>query len=126
MKSNKAKVKERRWPKSEKRIPEETNANWDIWERKVKFMAETKSNIKKHYISDDYTGANGWNKIWEGSRGIGECRECRLCGEQRETVENLLAGWKVLASRKYLISHNRKLMILAISLANKFNLVEKE
>ena len=28
-------------------------------------MAETKSNTKKDFLSDDYAGKNGWNKIIE-------------------------------------------------------------
>ena len=65
-------------------------------------------------------------KSWKASRGLAEYSKCRLCGQQRETVELLLAGCKVLANSEYLTRHNRALMILAISWANEFNLVEKD
>ena len=41
-------------------------------------------------------------------------------------VEHLLAGCTVLANSEYLTRHNRALMILGISWANEFNLVEKD
>ena len=41
-------------------------------------------------------------------------------------MEHLLAGCKVLANSEYLTRHNRALMILAISWAKEFNLVEKD
>ena len=65
-------------------------------------------------------------KSWKASRGLAEYSKCRLCGQQRETVELLLAGCKVLANSEYLTRHNRALIILAISWANEFNLVEKD
>ena len=45
--------------------------------------------------------------LWKGSRGLAECSKCRLCGQQRETVEHLLPGCKVLANSEYLTRHNR-------------------
>ena len=54
-------------------------------------------------------------KSWKASRRFAKCSKCRLCGQQRETVEHLLAGCKVLANSEYLTRHNRALMILAIS-----------
>ena len=65
-------------------------------------------------------------KSWKASRGLAKCSKCRLCGQQRETVEHLLAGCKVLANSEYLTRHNRALMILAISWEKEFNLVEKD
>ena len=65
-------------------------------------------------------------KSWKASRGLAKCSKCRLCGQQRETVEHLLAGCKVLENSEYLTRHNRALMILAISWAKEFNLVEKD
>ena len=64
-------------------------------------------------------------KSWKTSRGLAKCSKCRLCGQQRETIEHLLAGCKVLANSEYLSRHSRAL-ILAISWAKEFNLVEKE
>ena len=65
-------------------------------------------------------------KSWKASRGLAECSKYRLCGQQRETVEHLLAGCKVLANSDYLTRHNRALMILPISWTKEFNLVEKD
>ena len=65
-------------------------------------------------------------KSWKASRGLTKCSKCRLCGQQREMIEHLLAGCKVLANSEYLTRHNRALMILAISWAKEFNLVEKD
>ena len=59
-------------------------------------------------------------KSWKASRGLAECSKCRLFGQQRETVEHLLAGCKVLANSEYLTRYNRALIIL------EFNLVEKD
>ena len=65
-------------------------------------------------------------KAWKTSRGLAECSKCRLCGQEKETVEHLLAGCKVLANSEYLTRYNTALMKLAISWANEFNLVEKD
>ena len=65
-------------------------------------------------------------KSWKTSRGLAKCSKCRLCGQQRATVEHLLARCKVLANSEYLTRHNRGLMILAISRAKEFNLIEKD
>ena len=65
-------------------------------------------------------------KSWTASRGLAECSKWRLCGQQKYTVEYVLVGCKVLASSDYLIRNNKTLMILTISWANKFNLVEKD
>ena len=48
---------------------------------------------------------------------------CRVCFEQIETVEYLVAGCKVLANSEYLSRHNRALMILAIAWAKEHDLV---
>ena len=65
-------------------------------------------------------------KLWKASRGLAKCSKCILYGQQREMVEHLLAGCKVLANSEYLTRHNRALMILAISWTNEFHLVEKD
>ena len=65
-------------------------------------------------------------KSWKASRGFAKCSKCRLCGQQRETVEHLLTGCKVLVNSDYLTWHNRALIILAISWAKELNLVEKD
>ena len=51
---------------------------------------------------------------------------CRVCFEQIETVEHLVAGCKVLANGEYLSRHNRALMILAIAWAKEHDLVGQD
>ena len=50
-------------------------------------------------------------KSWKASRGLTKCSKCRLCGQQREMIEHLLAGCKVLTNSEYLTRHNRALTI---------------
>ena len=52
-------------------------------------------------------------KVWKVARGL-TCDnvKCRVCGEQEETVEHLLAGCKMLAGSEYTRRHNQALMIL--------------
>ena len=45
-------------------------------------------------------------KSWKASSGLAKCSKCRLCGQQKETIEHLLAECKVLANSKYLTRHN--------------------
>ena len=42
-----------------------------------------------------------------------ENNQCRLCREQRETVQHLLGGCKMLTSSEYLARHNRALVMTA-------------
>ena len=65
-------------------------------------------------------------KLWKASKRLAKCSKCRLCGQHSEKVAHLLTGCKVLANREYLTRPNRALMILAISWAKEFNLVEKD
>ena len=44
-------------------------------------------------------------KSWKASRGLAKCSKCRLCGQQREMIEHLLAGCKVLANGEHLTRH---------------------
>ena len=46
-------------------------------------------------------------------RGLTENSQCRLCKEQREAVQHLLTGFKMLATNKYLARQNRALMVMA-------------
>ena len=64
-------------------------------------------------------------KALEASRRLAKCIKCRLCCQQKETVENFFAGCKVFANSEYL-TRCRELMILTISWAKKFHLVEKD
>ena len=63
-------------------------------------------------------------KVWKVERGL-TCDnvKCRVCGEQEETVEHLLAGCKMLAGSEYTRRHNRALMILAVQLAIEHQLI---
>ena len=48
---------------------------------------------------------------------------CRVCHKRYETIEHLVAAWKVLANSEYLLRHNRALMIMAVALAKEYELV---
>ena len=96
----------------EKRKEDISKTGWKLW-----FMADTKSNTKKDYLSDDYAGTNNGN-LQEG--------KWRLCGQQRGTVEHLLDGCRVLVNKEYLTWHKKALMTLVVSWAKEFNLVEKD
>ncbi len=54
-------------------------------------------------------------KAWNVTRGLIEDGRCRVCREQTESVEHLVAGCKVLANNKYLSRHNGVLMIMAVA-----------
>ena len=51
---------------------------------------------------------------------------CRVCFEQPETVEHLVAGCKVLANSEYLSREKRALMILGCVWAKEHNLIGKD
>ena len=40
-------------------------------------------------------------RAWKKLRGLGEIDICRLCGEQKETLQHLLSGFKKLAATEY-------------------------
>ena len=54
-----------------------------------------------------------------------ENSQCRLCKEQRETAQHLLAGCKMLASSEYLSRHNRALMVMAVAWEKEQNLLDQ-
>ena len=65
-------------------------------------------------------------RAWKAARGLTECCKCRLCDEQKETVQqHLLAGCKTIASSEYLTRHNITLMVMAVSWAKEYNLLDK-
>ena len=64
-------------------------------------------------------------RAWKEIRGLIENGQCRVCKEQRETVQHLLAGCKMLASSKYLARHNRALMVMAVAWAKEQNLLDQ-
>ena len=59
------------------------------------------------------------------ARELTENSQCRLCGEQRETVQHLLAGCKMLASSEYMARHNRMLMVMAVAWTKEQNLLDQ-
>ena len=65
-------------------------------------------------------------RSWKVTRGLIEDGKYRLCREQKETVEHLLAGCKKIAISEYLTRHNRALMVMAFAWAKEYHLVKKE
>ena len=62
-------------------------------------------------------------RSWKAVRGLVEDGRCRVCNEQSETIEHIVAGCKVLANSEYLLRHNRALMILAVKWAKEYDLI---
>ena len=62
-------------------------------------------------------------RSWKRARGLAEDGRCRVCKEQNETVEHLVAGCKMLAGSEYLNRHNRALMVLAVAWAKEHKLI---
>ena len=60
------------------------------------------------------------------ARGLIEDGKCRICREQKEMVEHLLAGCKKIANSEYLTRHNRSLMVMVVAWAKEYHLVKKE
>ena len=58
-------------------------------------------------------------------RGLTKNSRCRLCKEQKETVQHLLAGCKMLASHEYLTRQNRALMMMVGAWAKGKNLLDQ-
>ena len=58
--------------------------------------------------------------------GLTENSPCRFRKEQRETVQHLLAGCKMLLSSEYLVTHNRTRMVMAVTWAKEQNLLDRE
>lgn len=65
-------------------------------------------------------------RYWKAARGLIQSGRCRLCHEQEETIEHLVAGCKTLASSEYLPRHNRALMVMAVEWAKANGLVGEE
>ena len=65
------------------------------------------------------------NRVWKKIRGIGEVESCRLCGEQRETVQHLLSGCKIIAGTEYVRRHDNALKILAVEWGKKEGLISE-
>ena len=62
-------------------------------------------------------------RAWKKVRGLIENSQCRLCKEQREAVQHLLAGCK--ASSEYLARHNRALMMMAVAWSKEKGLLDQ-
>ena len=65
-------------------------------------------------------------KAWRLTRGLIEDGRCRVCREQTESVEHVIAGCKVLPNNEYLSRHNRVLMIMAVAWAKEYELVGED
>ena len=65
-------------------------------------------------------------RAWKAARGLIEDGRCRVCQEQVETVEHLVAGCKVLANTEYLTRHNRAMMIMAVAWAKEHELIRTD
>ena len=48
-------------------------------------------------------------RAWKNLRGIGEADICRLCGEEKETVQHLLSGFKKSAATEYMFTEDMRL-----------------
>ena len=66
------------------------------------------------------------NKAWKAASGLNECFKCRLCGKQKETVQNRLAGCKTIASSEYITRHNRAQNCNGCILGKDIQFVKKE
>ena len=65
-------------------------------------------------------------KVWKMDRGLPCINNfCKVCGEQKETVDHLLAGCKMMAAHEYLNCHNRALMVLAVEWVKSKQLVDE-
>ena len=62
-------------------------------------------------------------RAWKKIRGLIAEDMCRLCGEQRETVQHLLSGCKKLAGTEYLRRHDNTLKVLAVKWASENGLL---
>ena len=51
---------------------------------------------------------------------------CNLCGSYQETVHQIVAGCKMLASREYLQRHNNTRMFLAVEWAKQEILINQQ
>ena len=91
------------------------------------YMVGTESKPGKNSISYDNDGADGGDKVMEGSKGgLVEDGNCRICRNFSETVEHLVAGCTKLANSKYLNRHNRALMVLVVTWAKQQELIGQD
>ena len=62
-------------------------------------------------------------RLWKAARGLVQDGPCRVCHERDETIENLVAGCKVLTRSEYLSRHSKALIVMAVVWAKKYELV---
>jgi len=65
-------------------------------------------------------------RYWKEARRLTEDRSCRVCSQQIETIEHLVAGCTKPASSEYLSRHNRALMVLAVAWAKEQRLISQD
>ena len=64
-------------------------------------------------------------KVWKEARALTENIQCKMCKKQREKVQHLLAGCKMLVSSEYLAIYNRALIMMAVARAKEQNLLDQ-
>ena len=66
-------------------------------------------------------------RVWKRIRGLEvESDVCRLCRSERETVQHILSGCKVLANQEYLKRHNRTLSVFAVEWCKYKGVIEAD
>ena len=51
--------------------------------------------------------------------------QCKMCKKQREKVQHLLVGCKMLASSEYLAIYSRALIVMAVARTKEQNLLDQ-
>ena len=90
------------------------------------FMVGTESKLGKNSINYDNDGADGGDKVMEGSKGIGRRWQLQNMFNFSETVEHLVTGCTKLANSEYLNRHNRALMVLVVTWAKQQELIGQD
>ena len=65
-------------------------------------------------------------RAWMKLRGIGVVDICRMCGEQKESLQHLLSGCKKLAATEYIRRHDNALKIMAVEWGKKEGLLPEK
>ena len=63
-------------------------------------------------------------RLWKAARGLVQDGCCRVCHKRDETIEHLIAGCKALGNSEYLLRHDRALMIITVTWAKEYGLVD--
>ena len=64
-------------------------------------------------------------RVWKEARALTENIQCKMFKKQREKVQHLLAGCKMLVSSEYLAIYNRALIMMAVARAKEQNLLDQ-